>query len=92
MSKPCFFRWRIMPEIKVMAKRIIIVIPIFDLSFNDVIFVILYSNTKLVIFSGISKKNFQVVDAEEAAVAGAAAFAGGQYLDIGFTQVRLHSA
>lgn len=37
---------------------------------------------KLRIFSGISKKYFQVVDAEDAAVADAATFAGGQYLDI----------
>lgn len=37
---------------------------------------------KLRIFSGISKKYFEVVDAEDAAVADFAALAGGQYLDI----------
>lgn len=37
-------------------------------------------SAKLRIFSGISKEYFQVVDAEDAAVAYLAALAGGKYL------------
>lgn len=37
---------------------------------------------KLRIFSGISKKNFQVVDAEDTAVADFTALAGGKYFDV----------
>lgn len=43
---------------------------------------ILFNNTKLVIFSEVSKKYFKVVDAEDAAVADFAALAGGKQLDI----------
>ena len=41
---------------------------------------ILFNNTKLVIFSEVSKKYFKVVDAEDTAVAYFAALAGGKYL------------
>ena len=41
---------------------------------------ILFNNTKLVIFSEVSKKNFKVVYAEDAAVADFPALAGGKYL------------
>lgn len=41
---------------------------------------ILFNNTKLVIFSEVSKKYFKVVDAEDAAVADFAALSGGKYL------------
>ena len=44
-------------------------------------------NTKVRIFSDISKEYFKVVDAEDAAVADTAALAGGQYLDIAPTAV-----
>ena len=50
---------------------------------------ILFNNTKLVIFSEVSKKYFKVVDAEDAAVADFAALAGGQYLDIAPTSVKI---
>ena len=43
---------------------------------------ILFNNTKLVIFSEVSKKNFKVVYAEDAAVADFPALAGGKYLDV----------
>lgn len=43
---------------------------------------ILFNNTKLVIFSEVSKKYFKVVDAEDTAVAYFAALAGGKQLDI----------
>lgn len=43
---------------------------------------ILFNNTKLVIFSEVSKKYFKVVDAEDTAVADAAAFAGGEQLHV----------
>lgn len=39
-------------------------------------------SAKLRIFSGISKKYFKVVDAEDTAVAYLAALAGGKYLDV----------
>lgn len=43
---------------------------------------ILFNNTKLVIFSEVSKKYFKAVDAEDTAVAYFAALAGGKQLDI----------
>ena len=46
---------------------------------------------KLRIFSEISKKYFAVVDAEDAAVANLAAFAGGKYLYVPPTSVKIVS-
>ena len=46
---------------------------------------------KLRIFSGISKKNFEVVDAEDAAVADFAALAGGKYLNVPPAAVKIVS-
>ncbi len=46
---------------------------------------------KLRIFSEVSKKYLQVVDAEDAAVADAAALAGGKQLDVAPTSVKIVS-
>lgn len=43
---------------------------------------LLFGTAKLRIFSGISKKYFQVIDAEDAAVAYLPALAGGKYLNV----------
>ena len=49
---------------------------------------ILFNNTKLVIFSEVSKKYFKVVDAEDTAVADTATLAGGKQLDVAPTSVK----
>ena len=46
---------------------------------------------KLRIFSGISKKNFEVVHTEDAAVAYLAALAGGKYLYVPPTSIKIVS-
>ena len=52
---------------------------------------ILFNNTKLVIFSEVSKKYFKVVDAEDAAVADFAALAGRKYLYVPPAAVKIVS-
>lgn len=46
---------------------------------------------KLLISCEVSKENLAVVDAEDAAVADAATFAGGQYLDIAPAAIKIVS-
>ena len=48
-------------------------------------------NTKVRIFSDISKEYFKVVDAEDAAVADTAALAGGKQLDVAPASVKIVS-
>ena len=48
-------------------------------------------NTKVRIFSDISKEYFKVVDAEDAAVADTAALAGGKQLDVAPAAVEIVS-
>ena len=52
---------------------------------------ILFNNTKLVIFSEVSKKYFKVVDAEDTAVAYFAALAGGKQLYVAPASVKIVS-
>ena len=52
---------------------------------------ILFNNTKLVIFSEVSKKYFKVIDAEDAAVADFVTFAGGKQLDVAPASVKIVS-
>ena len=48
-------------------------------------------NTKVRIFSDISKEYFKVVDAEDAAVANLTALAGGKQLDVAPASVKIVS-
>ena len=52
---------------------------------------ILFNNTKLVIFSEVSKEYFKVVDFEDTAVADFATFAGGKQLDVAPASVKIVS-
>lgn len=73
-------------SLRTTAAQIIIMYFMYGVSFC------FYLSAKLRFYNGISKKYFQVVEAEDAAVADAATFSRCQFLDIVFTQVRLHSA
>lgn len=51
----------------------------------------MYHNAKLLILCEVSKKYFAVIDAEDAAVADFATFAGGKQLDVAPASVKIVS-